>query len=432
MNTRAEPNASPAAADAPPDSWTAATFAAFREPGYGALWTNCLFTTLGVVMCFTCMFIVIADLTGSNGAVGAVTFCLGIPMLLLGPVAGVLADRLSKRLILGVCQASMSVATLSLGLLIITDLVSVPWVLGLAVVTGVCLSMLGPTQMAYMGGIVRPEGLGNATALFQACLNLTRSIGPFVVAGLVAFEAVGPGGSLLLVSALFAAALVPLASMPATPSGAASVDSVLAQLGLGIRHVLERPRLRQLVITYVFVTLVGFSYFVVLPRFTDNVLGAGASGYGIMIGISSTGGLLITLLVAPLADSPRVATLLKASAFLFGLGLIATGVAPTFLLALVAMVGVGAASSAFQALNSAAAYRETDPAYLGRIAALMNFAWSVTNLVGLPVGIMADAAGERATLIGVGCALCLLAAVLALWGTAPAASFEPQGVEAGS
>jgi predicted MFS family arabinose efflux permease len=400
-------------------SWAESTFAAFRFHGYGALWLNALFTTLGVVSCFTTLFVVMADLTGTNRGVGAVTFAIGVPMLLLGPMAGVLADRLSKRKVLFAAQATMSAAALTLGVLIATDLVTVPWVLGVSVVCGTCLSLLGPAQIAYMGSIVRADGLGNATALFQACLNLTRIVGPFVVAGLVAVPALGSAGAMFMIAGLFATAIVPLAAMPPSRPGAASLDSVFSSLGMGLRHIAGRPRLRRLVIAFLSVTLTGFSYFVVLPRFTENVLDAGPSGYGVLIGVSSIGGLAATVLIAPLADSPRVFTLLRGAAFAFGVMLILTGFAPVFALALVAMVGVGASAGSFQALNNAAAFRAADPAYLGRVTALMNLAWSFTNLAGLPVGLIADAAGERATLAGIGVTLCALATLLLLWGDGP-------------
>jgi MFS family permease len=310
----------------------------------------------------------------------------------------------------------MSAATFTLGMLIATDLVTVAWVLGIAVVCGTCLSLLGPTQIAYMGSIVHPEGLGNATALFQACLNLTRIVGPFVVAALVAWPAAGTAGSMFMIAALLALAIAPLTAMPRSRPGAASLESVFSSLGMGLRHIAERPSLRRLVIAFLSVTLTGFSYFVVLPRFTESVLDAGESGYGVLVGVSSIGGLAATVLIAPLADSPRVFTLLRGAAFAFGVMLIATGFAPAFALAAVAMVGVGAASGSFQALNNAAAFRAADPAYLGRVTALMNLAWSLTNLAGLPIGLIADAAGERATLAGVGVTLCALAALLLLWG----------------
>jgi predicted MFS family arabinose efflux permease len=403
------------------------TFAAFAHPGYTALWLNCLCVTLAVVMMITTEFIVVADLAGSNGAVGGVTFALGVPMLLLGPLAGVFADRLSKQLILLACQAAMAVAAFGLGCLVATDLVSVPWLLLVAAVLGTSVSLLGPTQIAYMGKLVPPLAIGNATALFQACLNLTRVLGPFVVAGLVAWKAVGAAGSFFAIAALMLVGTLPLAALPRSDGGAAVVESILEEMMLGVRHVLGRPKLFRLVVSYCCVTLLGFAFFVVLPRFADDVLGAGNSGYGIIVGVSSLGGLAATIFVAPLADSKRAALLLTGSTFVFGLGLVATGLAPTFGVALCTMVVVGVAASAFQALNNAAAFREADAAYLGRVTAIMNIAWSLTNLVGLPVGFVADAVGERWTLVGVGAGLCGLAGLLALWGTAPVPRLDVVG-----
>ncbi|HEY7270507.1 MAG TPA: MFS transporter [Dehalococcoidia bacterium] len=401
------------------------TFAAFSEPGFVALWLNMFCVTLGIVMCITTQFIVIEDLTGSNGAVGAVTFGLGVPMLVLGPLAGVLADRLPKHLILLFGQAAMASAAFVLACLVATDTDSVAAVLTVSVVTGTALAVMGPTQTAYMGNLVRPALIGNATALFNSCLSATRVLGPLAVAALLAWDAIGSAGSLFVVASLLMAGLVPLAALPRGRSGAAAVESILDEMKLGYRHVLERPSLFRLAMSFGAVTLLGFSYFVVLPRFIDNVLNAGDSGYGILVGVSAAGGLAANVLVARLADSKRITLLLNLSALLFGVGLIATGIAPNFWAALATMTLVGAASTAFQVLNNAAAFRETDPAYLGRVAALLNIAWSLTNLAGLPVGIVADAAGERGTLLGVGFGLVALAMLLAAWGAAPVRAVQP-------
>jgi predicted MFS family arabinose efflux permease len=286
-------------------------------------------------------------------------------------------------------------------------------------VTGAAISLLGPAQMAYMGHLVPREAVGNATALLQVSLSITRVLGPLIVAGLVAIDAIGPAGAFFLIAALLSAALVPLVALPRAQSGAAVVESILGEVMLGVRHVLDQPALLRILVTFIAVTLLGFSYFVVLPRFADNVLGAGDSGYGIIVGISSAGGLLANLVLAPLADSRRVSLLLTISVFAFGGGLLATGAAPTFALALVTMIVVGASASAFQVLSSAAALRASEAVYFGRVTALMNIAWSLTNLVGLPVGFVADAVGERATLAGVGGGLVALSMLLALWMTVP-------------
>jgi hypothetical protein len=76
---------------------------------------------------------------------------------------------------------------------------------------------------------------------------------------------------------------------------------------------------------------------------------------------------------------------------------------------------VGGAVSGFQTLNSALVMRETSPAYYGRVMSITMLAFSGTGLIALPVGLLADAIGERATLIVMGAGVCLVVALLSLW-----------------
>ncbi len=405
--------------------WTASTFLAFREPAYRAFWLNTFLAGLAIVMALTTETIVAFDLTGNNRSVGALTFALGIPMLVLTPIAGALADRLSKLFLIFLSEAMLAGVTLYIALLLSTGLISFPLLLLGAFLTGASLSLVGPAQIAYMGQIVGQGALGNATALFSVALALTRVAGPFIVAGLVSWDAAGTAGSLYVVTvaAVLAVALLialpPSRGTPRLPTGQSGAASVLADIRLGVRHVAENRRLLQLVVGFFAITLIGFSYFVVLPRFASDVLGGGTAGFAIMAGVSSVGGLLASLGVASLADSKRAEAYLTLSSLGFGVALAVTALSPTYAVALALMFLVGAAASAFQTLNNAVAFREASPAYLGRIVALMNVAWSLTNLVGLPVGLAADQASERATLAAVGLALCAVTAALALWTRAP-------------
>ena len=96
-------------------------------------------------------------------------------------------------------------------------------------------------------------------------------------------------------------------------------------------------------------------------------------------------------------------------------GLIAMGLAPSFPLAILAMVFVTGGTSAFQTLNNSYALRLTDGAFYGRVVAFVFMAWGLINLVSLPVGYLADAFGEQAVLAGEGVVLIGVVALLALW-----------------
>jgi predicted MFS family arabinose efflux permease len=123
----------------------------------------------------------------------------------------------------------------------------------------------------------------------------------------------------------------------------------------------------------------------------------------------------MSLVVASQADSSRASLYMTFSSFGLGICLILLGLAPTFALAIGAMILVGGCSSAFQTLNNAVALRRTTQSYLGRVVSLMFLAWGMMSLASLPIGFLGDLAGERAVLAGLGVALCVIVLLLALW-----------------
>ena len=155
-----------------------------------------------------------------------------------------------------------------------------------------------------------------------------------------------------------------------------------------------------------------------MPGFSKQVLDAGTPGVGILLGASAAGGIITSLLVASMANSRNVQSLLTASSGFLGLALIATGFAPTLVVAVGCMALVGAGSAAFQCLNNVVGLRRSEPEFYGRVMAMMFVAWGFQALSGLPIGVAADAFGERAVLVGLGVAVVVMTVFLALWDRA--------------
>jgi MFS family permease len=405
-------------------SWAGSTFNALRVPAYRVLWIGTVFSFIAFMMSTTAQSVVAFDITGNNRAVGTVMFGQGIAMLVLTPFGGAIADRVSKRFLLLVCQSSIGFTMLALGILIATDQITVFFLAGGAFITGTMFAFLGPTRTAYIGEIVPDERLGNALALTQVGMNATRVFGPFVAGGLLAWDMVGSAGTYFIIATLFVVVVVTLAQLP--PSrGKQRHSSMLDDVRLGFRHVRHNPRLLQIVLGFILVTVVGFPYMVILPGFTQDALGTGKAGFGIMVGVSAIGGLAASLVVASYADSSKAVAMQLGASVLLGVALILTGVAPTFAVALLTMVLVGAGGSAFQTLNNSIALKEAHPEYYGRVMSLMMMAWSFNGLIGLPIGILADVSGERSVLVGMGVAVCVVTAGLAVWRTRLPAAEEP-------
>jgi MFS family permease len=394
--------------------WFASTFDSLRIGPYRVLWAGTVLSFVAFMMSMTAQSLVAFDITGNNRAVGSVMFGQGVAMLALTPFGGAIADRVSKRFLLLLCQGSIGVTMLVTGVLIATDAITIFFLAAGAFVVGTMFSFLGPTRTAYIGEIVDEERRGNALALTQVGMNATRVFGPFLAGGLLAWDKVGSAGTYFVMAGIFVLVVATLAQLP--PSrGKQARSSMLTDVVLGFRHVRHNPRLLQIVLGFILITIAGFPYMVVLPGFTQDVLGTGKAGFGVMVGVSAVGGLAMSLAVASLADSPKALLLQSLASLLLGVALVLTGVAPTFVTALVAMVLVGGGGSAFQTLNNSIALKEADPEYYGRVMSLMMMAWSFNGLIGLPIGVLADAAGERAVLVGMGVCVCAIFALLSLW-----------------
>ena len=355
------------------------------------------------------------DLTGNNRDVGAVVFGQGLAMIVLAPFGGALADRMSKRMLLVVSQSVIAAVFFVTGVLIGLDAISI---LALSVgsfVIGTMFSLLGPTRQAYVGHLVEPERRGNAVALQQVALNAGRVGGPFLAAGLLAIPFVAATGTYIChgrdvpgrdVHACDASGRARAA--PATMGPGCSMTWSVACATLRTTRDCVR-----LILQFVFVMLAGFPFITLMPAFVEHSLDADTSTFGLLMGIMAIGGLIASLGVAPMADSVRAPQVIAAGCLGFGVSLFATGMAPNVVVAAITMFLVGLTSGAFQTLNNAVIVREAAPEYYGRVMSLTMMAFAGFGVIALPIGIIADAVGERQTLAAMGIAVCATTVVTA-------------------
>jgi len=400
----------------PARTWASNTFDAFSVPTYRTIWLGTILAFVAFNMAMTAQGVVAYDLTGSNRAVGAVVFGQGVAMLILNPFGGAVADRFSKRLLILVAQVVIGSVMLSTAILIATDNISIFFLTVGAFVVGSMFSFLGPTRMSLLGEVVTGERIGNAMALIQVGGNFARIGGPFLAGALLAWPLVGSAGTYFLIASIFILVIATLYGIPDSPPRAnRNQTNVLQDVRSGFSYLASQPRLLHSVVCFHLVTILGLSYIVMMPGFAKDVLDAGTAGLGVLFGVAAAGGFIMSVIVASLADSRRAPALLTVSSFALGIALILTSLAPTFAFAIVAMVCVGASSSAFQTLNNAIALKRSSQEFLGRVTGLMFLAWGLMSLCSLPVGFLADLVGERTMFAALGIVLCAVVLVLAVW-----------------
>lgn len=396
-------------------SWAANTFDAFRFPLYRVVWLGSFFAFMAFNMASTAQAVVAFDITGNNHAVGFVAFGQGLAMFFLNPFGGAIADRFLKRLLLLVAQAVIGTVMFAMAVLLAFDAITILYLATGSFIMGTMFSFLGPTRTALLAEYVEPSRIGNAMALMQVGNNFARIGGPFLAGTLLAWDAIGATGVYALDASIFIVVLITLSRLPEVRPRPDPTRSVLRDIRIGFRYITERPRLTHTVLSFHVVMVLAMSNYVLMPGLCKEVFDVGNAGVGILLGVAAAGGFVMSLTVASLADSKRAPMYIVASSLTAAVGLIAMGLAPSFPLAVLAMVFVTGGTSAFQTLNNSYGLRLTEGAFYGRVVAFMFMAWGLINLVSLPVGYLADAFGEQAVLAGEGVALIGVVALLALW-----------------
>ena len=159
----------------------------------------------------------VLQLSGNSGtALGITTGLQFLPILLLSPYAGAVADRLPKRKLLQLCQLMMAAPAVMLGVLAVTGVAEQWHVYVMALLFGTATAFEAPARQAFVGELVGPDDLSNAVGLNSASFNAGRIIGPGVAGLMIA--ALGSGvqatGFVILINALsYGAVLLALRRM---------------------------------------------------------------------------------------------------------------------------------------------------------------------------------------------------------------------------
>lgn len=396
--------------------WFARTFESLKDRHLRILWLGTLLNFGGVTMHMTAQNVVAFDIANSNRAVGTVMLGTGLSMLFISPFAGTLADRLSKRMLLIVCQIITGSTFLFVGIAIAGGFLTIFMLAASAFVTGVMFAIIRPVRNAYIGELATRDQRGNAVAVQQLALSVMMVAGPFFAAILLGWSAVGAAGTYFVMAGAFFVALLMMVQLPGPPDRSdAEVPSFLSDTWLGLKYGWAHAEIRWVLAGFLLLTIFGMPFATVLPAYAENTLGVSTSSLGVLLGLAALGGLLVSIVAASLADSPHAPRFLAACNILFAAGLAGLAVAPNFAVACAVVIFLGAGSSGFQVLNLAIALRAADVAYMGRVAGLTMMASSVSGLSAFPVGALADRYGERELLMAMGISVLVVTFVLVIW-----------------
>ncbi|MGY3565369.1 MFS transporter [Sinomonas sp. RB5] len=395
-------------------------FRALQHPNYRLWAAGALVSNVGTWMQRVAQdWLVLTQLTNHDGAaVGITTGLQFLPILLLGPYAGLLGDRLDKRKLLFATQTAMGLLALVQGVLVLSGAAQLWHIYAIALLLGVASAFDAPPRQAFVSELVGRADVPNAVALNSASFNLARLAGPGVAGVLIGL--IGTGWVFMLNAATFLGVLFSLTRLrvdllhrtPPLPRGK-------GQIMAGVRYVRTEPRILLILVMAGLVGTFTLNFQVTNALMAADVFHTGADAYGFLGSIQAIGTLGGALLAAR-RKQPRL-TLLVGAAVGLGVATIVAAAMPSYLSYAVVLVFVGVSALTF--LNSANTIVQltTEPQYRGRVLALYMAVIQGGTPIGAPlVGWLANAVGTRWAVLAGGLAALVAGAVgvwaLARWG----------------
>ncbi|PYP90461.1 MAG: MFS transporter [Candidatus Angelobacter sp. Gp1-AA117] len=278
-------------------------------------------------------------LTGSALLLGTVAFASQIPVFLLAPIGGIVADRYNRRTILVITQSSMMVITFVLAGITLAHVVQVWHVVLLAALTGIVNAFDIPARQAFIVDMVSREDLLNAIALNSSMFNGARVVGP-ALAGIVV-AAVGEGWCFFANGVSFLAVIAGLLMMQLVIPRRSLEGSPLENIIEGFRFVAGTGPIRALMLLLGMISFTGMPYAVLMPVFADQILHGGAQGLGLLMGASGLGALSAAITLANKKTVTGLGQWVAVAASCFGVSLILFSISRHFWLSVALLIPVG-------------------------------------------------------------------------------------------
>jgi len=395
------------------ESWSHRTFRSLRVHNFRLFFIGQLVSVVGLFMDYTARAWLVLELTGDGRAVG-LTVGLGFaPLLVLGPWAGVVADRTDKRRMVLIAQVVLGICALLLGVLVITDAISMWMVYTIVLVSGTATAFENPARRSFLSELVSRDDVANAVSLSSSVAAAARAGGPALAGLMIAGFGVAPAfianGLSYLVSMASLVLMHADALHPSVP-----VPRQRGQVREGFRYVATTASVGIPLLLMGVIGTTAFNYPVSIPLITTAVFGSGPAAFGLALSLVAFGAFLGALYIA--GRTTLSIQYLSGIAVVFGLATVATALAPTLSSFIALLVATGFTGSAFTVVCNGLLQRDAAPNMAGRALALFSVAFIGSSAIGAPaVGLIAELVHPRAGL-GVGGAVAIAAGALTLAG----------------
>ncbi|HEY9180983.1 MAG TPA: MFS transporter [Candidatus Baltobacteraceae bacterium] len=330
-------------------------FSSLRFRDFRLLWFGLLISNLGSWMQLTATGYFIAKLAANPHTASLYLGFQGlgraIPVLLLSPLAGLVADTLPRRRVLYWTNTIMALLALLLAIFTTLGWMNIVGLILINSANAAAMSFDSPARQSWVPLMVPREYIGNAIGLNSVAFNAPAVIGPAVAGILIA--SIGIAGSFYVNAVATMAVVVALMFMqPAPPSATTRDEPFLRSVAQGLRFLFAHKILGAIITVFIVTALLVRPYSSLLPAFVVNTLHANAKGLGVAIAATGIGGFAGALLTAYLGTRERRGVIWAASAFVMSAGVLSLGFIWNLWLSLPVLFVIGTATLTFLGVSN--------------------------------------------------------------------------------
>ena len=373
-----------------------------RQRDFGLFWASLLFSAIGTQISAVAIAWQVYEITNSPFELGLTGLFRALPVMLLSLPGGVLADRMDRRKLLIITQTLAALLSLALAILTTTGQIRVWHIYAVTFLSGAVGIFDAPARTAMIPALVSAEQLASAYALNITWRQIATLSGPFV--GGIAIDALGISPAYCIDAVSFLAVIICLGSMRRQVKPPAEKrESPLQSVRAGFHFIRDNSVILGLMSMDTCVQFFG-AYRSMMPVFARDILNAGPSGLGLLLGVPALGALCGSGVILTAGNPGRKGRLIVSVTLLYTSGLVAFALSRSFVLSLCIVFCLGLVDAVGETLRDTVVQLATPDQMRGRVKSFDQVFMSAGTYLGhAQMGAAATFVGVPGALVVGGC-----------------------------
>jgi predicted MFS family arabinose efflux permease len=357
------------------------------------LWLGALASFMAMNMQMIARGWLILTLTkDSPFALSLVMMAFALPMTIMSPIGGSLADRFSRKSIVIFSQAGNTLMTLVLATLDVTGLVKFWHLMAIGVANGSLFALNMPSRQSLISDLVPSEMLMNAISLNNSAMNLSRVVGPALAGFLIIY--LDTAGAFYLIAFFYlCSALSTTLVRVKAENGQRSRNTIFEEIKEGFSYAAGHKTLSGLIVMLFVPALFGFPSIALLPAWAREALNVQSDGLGLLVAVFGFGALAGSLMLASVRNMSKRGRFLLVLALGWGLGIGLMAMPVSYTTAVPILLVIGLANAQFMSMNMTLLQTYVASEMRGRVMSISMMTFGAMPLSVIPFGALAEKIG---------------------------------------